>query len=90
MTDDPKTEPPETGEPSPPVETDAHGGIDPQLLDLLVCPLTKKPLRHDVVAAELVSEAAGLAYPVRGGVPILLPSEARSLRDEDGDAEPTP
>lgn len=88
MTDDPKTEPPETGDPSPPAEADAHGGIDPKLLDLLVCPLTKKTLRHDVEAEELVSEAAGLAYPIRGGVPILLPSEARSLRDDEGDAEP--
>jgi len=90
MTDDPRTDPPEPGEPPPPAETDAHGGIDTQLLDLLVCPLTKKTLRHDVVAEELVSEAAGLAYPIRGGVPILLPSEARSLRDEDGDAGPDP
>jgi uncharacterized protein YbaR (Trm112 family) len=87
MTDHPRIEPPETREPPLPAETDAHGGIDPKLLDLLVCPLTKKTLRHDVKAEELVSEAAGLAYPIRGGVPILLPSEARSLRDEDGDGE---
>lgn len=88
MTDDPKPEPFDAGDPSPPAQTDTHGGIDPKLLELLVCPLTKKTLRHDVEAEELVSEAAGLAYPIRGGVPILLPSEARSLRDEDGDAEP--
>ena len=54
-------------------------GIDPKLLDLLVCPLTKEPLRFDRERCELVSEKAKLAYPVRGGVPIMLPSEARSL-----------
>jgi hypothetical protein len=53
--------------------------IDPKLLDLLVCPLTKAPLHFDRERCELVSEAAKLAYPVRGGVPIMLPSEARSL-----------
>ncbi|GAB4354905.1 MAG: Trm112 family protein [Oricola sp.] len=53
--------------------------IDPKLLDLLVCPLTKEPLRFDRERCELVSEKARLAYPVRGGVPIMLPSEARSL-----------
>lgn len=58
------------------------GGMDTRMLELLVCPLTKKTLRYDEAANELVSEAAGLAYPVRGGVPILLPSEARPLRDE--------
>jgi len=54
-------------------------GIDPKLLELLVCPLTKGPLRFDSENCELVSEKAKLAYPVRGGVPIMLPSEARSL-----------
>ena len=53
--------------------------IDPKLLDLLVCPLTKAPLKFDRERCELVSEQARLAYPVRGGVPIMLPSEARSL-----------
>jgi uncharacterized protein YbaR (Trm112 family) len=53
--------------------------IDPKLLDLLVCPLTKGQLRFDREACELVSERAKLAYPVRGGVPIMLPSEARAL-----------
>jgi len=59
-----------------------QGGMDTAMLDLLVCPLTKKPLHYDAEANELVSDAAGLADPVRGGVPILLPSEARPLRDE--------
>jgi uncharacterized protein YbaR (Trm112 family) len=54
-------------------------GIDPKLLDLLVCPLTKEPLRFDRENCELVSDRAKLAYPVRGGVPIMLPSEARRL-----------
>ncbi|WP_223477566.1 Trm112 family protein [Oricola indica] len=54
-------------------------GIDPKLLDLLVCPLTKTRLTFDRERCELVSDAAKLAYPVRGGVPIMLPSEARSL-----------
>ena len=62
---------------------EAHGGMDPLMLDLLVCPLTKKPLTYDTDTNELISDHAGLAYPVRGGVPILLPSEARSLREDD-------
>lgn len=53
--------------------------IDPKLLDLLVCPLTKTRLHYDAERGELVSQAAKLAYPVRGGVPIMLPSEARAL-----------
>lgn len=60
----------------------AHGDMDPLMLELLVCPLTKKSLTFDAQTNELVSEAAGLAFPVRGGIPILLPSEARSLRDD--------
>ncbi|QKV19871.1 Trm112 family protein [Oricola thermophila] len=56
--------------------------IDPKLLELLVCPLTKGPLRFDRERCELVSEKPRLAYPVRGGVPILLPSEARSLDND--------
>lgn len=56
--------------------------IDRKLLDILVCPLTKGPLRYDRDAAELVSEKAKLAYPVRDGIPIMLPSEARQLADE--------
>ena len=52
---------------------------DPRLLAILVCPLTRMPLRYDSVAAELVNDAAGLAYPIRGGVPILLVEEAREL-----------
>ena len=49
------------------------------LLDILVCPLTRTKLRWDAEASELVSEEAGLAYPVREGVPVMLPEEARRL-----------
>ncbi len=58
--------------------------IDPKLLELLVCPLTKGPLVWDGETGELLSKGAKLAYPVRDGIPILLPSEARSLDPERG------
>ena len=57
--------------------------IDPKLLEILVCPLTKAPLRYDREAQELVSEEAGLAYPIRDGIPIMLVDEARPLRDDE-------
>jgi uncharacterized protein len=57
--------------------------IDPKLLEILVCPLTKAPLRYDREAQELVSEQAGLAYPIRDGIPIMLIDEARQLRDDE-------
>ena len=53
--------------------------IDPRLLEILVCPLTKGPLEYDRNANELISRAAGLAYPVRDGIPIMLVEEARQL-----------
>ena len=59
--------------------TRAQGSIDPQLLDILVCPLTKSPLRYDHEAQELISDKAGLAFPIRDGIPIMLPDEARPL-----------
>lgn len=55
--------------------------IDPRLLKILVCPLTKGPLVYDAEKQELVSEQAGLAYPIRDGIPIMLVEEARSLDD---------
>ena len=55
--------------------------IDPLLLELLVCPQTHGPLTLDEAAQELVSKRAGLAYPIRSGLPVLLPSEARALDD---------
>ncbi len=61
--------------------SDAKAGarVDPKLLEILVCPLTKGPLRFDAERGELVSERAGLAYPIRDGIPIMLIDEARSL-----------
>ena len=53
--------------------------LDPRLLEILVCPLTKSPLRYDREAGELISEKAGLAYPILDGIPIMLPDEARTL-----------
>jgi uncharacterized protein len=53
--------------------------VDPRLLEVLVCPLTKGPLEYDRDANELISRKAGLAYPVRDGIPIMLPEEARAL-----------
>ena len=54
-------------------------GIDPKLLEILVCPLTKGPLTYDKDAQELISEQAQLAYPIRDGIPIMLAEEARAL-----------
>ncbi len=53
--------------------------IDPKLLEILVCPLTKTTLRYDKEAQELISEQAKLAYPIRDGIPIMLIDEARNL-----------
>jgi uncharacterized protein len=53
--------------------------VDPRLLEVLVCPLTKGPLEYDRAAGELISRVAGLAYPIRDGIPIMLPEEARAL-----------
>jgi uncharacterized protein YbaR (Trm112 family) len=53
--------------------------IDPRLLEILVCPLTKGPLEYDRSASELISRSAGLAYPIRDGIPIMLPEEARQI-----------
>ena len=53
--------------------------IDPRLLEILVCPVTKTVLEYDVTAQELISRAARLAYPIRDGIPIMLPEEARPI-----------
>lgn len=53
--------------------------LDPWLFERLVCPVTRQPLRHDEDAQELVSEAAGLAYPIRDGIPVMLVEEAREI-----------
>ena len=63
-------------------ETTGETAIDPKLLELICCPLTKGILSYDAASRELISLSAKLAYPVREGIPIMLPSEARAL-DED-------
>jgi uncharacterized protein YbaR (Trm112 family) len=55
------------------------GTVDPKLLEILVCPLTKGPLEYDAAKHELISRAAKLAYPIRDGIPIMLAEEARKL-----------
>ncbi len=62
--------------------------VDPKLLELLVCPLTKAPLRYDRERQELISDQAGLAYPIRDGIPIMLVDEARPLEEENPIPEP--
>jgi uncharacterized protein YbaR (Trm112 family) len=61
--------------------TDETARVDPKLLEILVCPLTKGPLEYDAEAGELISRQAGLAYPIRNGIPIMLPEEARALEE---------
>ena len=62
---------------------DAHAQIDPKLLEILVCPVTKTTLEYDRERQELVSRAAKLAYPIRDGIPIMLPEEARKLDEAE-------
>jgi uncharacterized protein len=64
--------------PSVPVQA-----VDPKLLELLVCPLTKMPLIYDAAAQELISRTAGVAFPIRQGVPLMIEDEARPLNDDD-------
>lgn len=54
--------------------------INPKMLEILVCPVTRSRLDYDAAAQELVSRAAGLAFPIRGGIPVLLVDEAREIR----------
>ncbi|MCW5699098.1 MAG: Trm112 family protein [Rhodospirillales bacterium] len=61
----------------------ANKTVDPKLLEILVCPLTKTTLRYDAERQELISDKAKLAYPIRDGIPIMLVDEARSI---EGDA----
>lgn len=68
-------------------ESERKSGIDVKMLELLVCPLTKGPLVWDAERGELISKVARLAYPVRDGIPVLLPSEARTV-DPDAAALP--
>ncbi len=57
--------------------------IDPKLLEILVCPLTKVPLRYDAEKQELISDQAGLAYPIRDGIPVMLADEARQMDESE-------
>jgi uncharacterized protein YbaR (Trm112 family) len=57
--------------------------VDPKLLEILVCPVTKGPLTYDAAKQELISKSARLAYPIRDGIPIMLPDEARELSDDE-------
>jgi uncharacterized protein YbaR (Trm112 family) len=57
--------------------------VDPKLLEILVCPMTKAPLTYDAAKQELISKSARLAYPIRNGIPIMLTDEARELTDEE-------
>lgn len=61
----------------------SSGGVDPKLLEILVCPLTKDELQYDPENQELISAKAGLAYPIRDGVPIMLVDEARKLDSDE-------
>ncbi len=61
--------------------------VDPKLLEILVCPMTQGPRRYDREHQELVSESAGLAYPIREGIPIMLIDEARALDDAGDDTK---
>ncbi|MFH1806619.1 MAG: Trm112 family protein [Pseudomonadota bacterium] len=61
--------------------TDDKSPIDPKLLEILVCPITKDTLEYDRDQQELISKKAGLAYPIRDGIPIMLPDEARAIDD---------
>jgi len=62
------------------------GEVDPRLLEILVCPVTRETLHFDREKLELVSKGARLAYPIRDGIPIMLPEEARELTDEEARA----
>jgi len=68
-------------EPAKTMENANPSTIDPRLLEILVCPLTKGPLEYNRASGELISRQAGLAYPVRDGIPIMLVDEARKLED---------
>jgi uncharacterized protein len=63
---------------TPPADRPADT-VDPKLLEILVCPLTKGPLEYDAEKQELISRSAKLAYPIRDGIPIMLPEEARRI-----------
>ena len=69
--------------------TEPRPSVDPKLLEILVCPLTKNALEYDHARQELISRHAGLAYPIRDGIPIMLVEEARQI-DDQAPPGPTP
>ena len=71
-----------------PANSERASGVDPRLLEILICPVSRQPLSYDRAAGELISKKAQLAYPIRGGIPIMLVDEARDLSAdaEGGDA----
>ncbi len=73
------TDPTQSTAATPSTATGTEPGVDPRLLEILVCPVTKGPLEYDRAHSELISRSAGLAYPIRDGIPIMLPDEARPL-----------
>lgn len=81
MMSDPSDDIPETE-----VAVFEANGVDPRLLEILICPVTRQPLSYDRARHELVSKNARLAYPIRGGIPIMLEEEARDL--DEADASP--
>jgi uncharacterized protein YbaR (Trm112 family) len=70
--------------------SNSESTVDPKLLEILVCPLTKGPLNYDHQAQELISEQAGLAYPIRDGIPIMLVDDARQLGNEGTNSDSSP
>ncbi len=62
-------------------------GVDPRLLEILICPVTRQPLTYDRAAGELISKKARLAYPIRNGIPIMLADEARDLDNAIADGD---
>ena len=62
---------------------DERATVDPKLLEILVCPVTKESLRYDAERQELISDRARLAFPIRDGIPIMLPDEARPLEEDE-------
>jgi uncharacterized protein YbaR (Trm112 family) len=79
--DNPKKKRAGRAKPQQPAADAKREKVDPRLLEILVCPLTKSTLEYDANAQELISREAGLAYPIRNGIPIMLPEEARTLDD---------
>lgn len=71
-----------SAEPAAPEIKGLESEVDPRLLEILVCPVTHGPLEYDRAKGELISRSAKLAYPIRDGVPIMLPDEAREIGED--------